>query len=716
MNGTSLIFNGEIVLEGDVLPHEWCIWPDDPCFSARMVREALAQFTGDVTVRVNSAGGDPFEGEAIRAVFDAHKGKVTVIVAGVAASAASLMIMSAGEILMTAGSHIMIHEPRAVVAGVAADLHGGAVYLETLSDTYAQVYAARSGLTVEAVRELMRVDHWMGPELAIASGFADSVQDLTAAPAAMEAAADPALAAAMAAHQASVTILRMCADKANSQPVVPAVTSTATGGQSTVMMAITEEVNPMENEEIVTAPATGAATTAVAIEASPLAPPTAATDTQMRAAQDAGVQAERARQTGIREIAAPFMQDGSLTQAQVDAVINDGTAVESAGNRFLTAMAAQRPIAPVGNSAPARARSAGAAGDPQMEAMIAAMMRDYSGAGAEYRHMGVRALAMHLSGTQMRGYSDAESVRMGMTATTMMGGAHGVSDFAYITTEVMNRTLLTEYERRMPNWQVVTGEPMRASDFREMHSVRFGGDFQLKTVKENGEYEEATLQDNADGLKVERRGRKIGLTFEAVVNDDMGAFSRIPREFAMAARVMEAQIVWGLFKSNPVLKSTGSAMFSSDHKNLAAASGAISVATVGKGRQAMWEQTAFGSKAAAEDFLSVSPSHLIVPPALETVAAQFVSDTTPQKTEDVNPWRGLQPVAVPNLGAFAGGSDSSWYLVSEDLPPISVARLEGFEAPTVTTLEGMNPDKLEMQARHIFGGAATEQRGVYKNP
>jgi len=99
------------------------------------------------------------------------------------------------------------------------------------------------------------------------------------------------------------------------------------------------------------------------------------------------------------------------------------------------------------------------------------------------------------------------------------------------------------------------------------------------------------------------------------------------------------------------------------------------------------------------------------------VALQFATATTPARDGDTNPYKGtLRPVTVPNLGAAAGGSDLSWYLVSEDLPPISVAYLEGYEAPTVQTVEGMNPDKVTMNARHIFGAAASEFRGAYKNP
>lgn len=711
-----LIVNGEIVLSGDIMPHDWCYWPEDACFSARMVQDALAQFSGDVTVRVNSAGGDPFEGEAARAAFEGHPGRVTVVVAGRAASAASLMIMGAEVIQMTAGSHLMVHDPSCAVFGTSDELRSRADYLDTLSQTYAEVYAGRSGQAVDEVLAMMAATTWMGPQEAITAGFAD---EITGANAATMAAApvEAELAAAMAAHTATISNLRMCADRASMPAETPSTVSTATGGQTTAMNAAILENENMPDENV-TAPVEGGAAT-------PVAPPPAVTDTTMSTAGETamqaaerGAQAERARQSGIRDLAAPFMRDGSLSQAQIDVLINDGTSVEAAGSRLLATMADNQPVAPVTTSGavPARARG-GAQGNPSVETLIDAMMRDYSGAGAEFRGMGVRGLATHLSGTAMRGFSDAEAVRMGMSATTLMGGAHGVSDFAYITREVMNRTLVREYERRMANWSVVTGEPLRASDFREMHAVRFGGDFQLKKVKENGEYESATLQDNADGLKVERRGRVINLTFEAVVNDDMGALDRIPREFALAARVMEASMVWDIFASNPVLKSTGHALFSTQHRNLAGTGGNITVATVGAGRKAMWEQRAFGAAEDNKDFLSVSPTHLIVPPALETDAGKFVADTTPNKDADTNPWKDtLMPVTVPNLGAFAGGSDASWYLVSEDMPPISVARLGGYEAPMVTTMEGMNPDKLTMQARHIFGAAATEQRGAYKNP
>lgn len=704
MHGESLILNDEIILEGDVLRHDFCQFMDGGCFSARMVREALARFPGDVVLRVNSGGGDPFEGEAIRAALEAHPGRITVVVAGVAASAASLIIMAADRIEMTAGSFIMIHNPSTCVCGTPTELRHAAETGDQLVAVYAGVYAARTNNSAEEIMKMMEAETYFGPEEAIAAGFADAIVG-----AGGDAANADTVATVMALHRASITNLRMCADKFAAAGSQSAAQPTGTAGHSQAVMAATEEIqmDPEDNPAVQT-PATPPA---------PIVPQSGAAPQATMQAPDTAAIAERARieerdrQRGIRDMARPFMSSGQLTSAQVDVLIDEGTPMASAGNRLMAVMAAAEGAAPSGGGI----RITRDETDSQIEGLVCAMMRDYSGPGQQYRGMRLRGLAMELAGSG-RGFNEVERIQSGMRSVSMMGGAQGVSDFAYITTEVMNRTLIAEYDRRGSNWRAVAGAPQQASDFRELHAVRFGGDFQLNPVKENGEYQEATLSDEAEGLKVERRGRTINLTFEAVVNDDMGAFNRIPREFAMAARVMEASMVWGLIRSNGVLKSDGVALFAAGHKNLAAAGAAISVATVAAGRKALWEMTSFGGKD-ADDFLQIVPDQLIVPPALELLALQFATGTTPVKDSDANPYKStVAPVVAPNLGAAAGGSDTAWYLISSDLPPVSVAYLDGYESPTVQTIEGMNPDKVTMQARHIFGAANTEYRGSWKNP
>jgi hypothetical protein len=399
-----------------------------------------------------------------------------------------------------------------------------------------------------------------------------------------------------------------------------------------------------------------------------------------------------------------------VAETDVDAMIEDGTSVDDASKRILATMAAQTKHVP-------QARIIRDERETAVEGITNALMGKTDGAASEYRGIRLKSLAMHLAGDK-RSFNEAETVRFGMMQTRMTGGAFGVSDFTFITANVMNRTLRAEYERRAATWTVVAGAPIQAADFRNIALTRFGGDFQLKPVLANGEYQATTLADEGDTFRVERRGRTINLTFEAVINDDMGALSRIPVEFAMQARTMENSMVWNLIRTNAATSSDGVALFhTATHKNLAAAGAVISATTVGAARKAMWEQRALGVKD-SDDFIMVEPNYLIVPPALELAALQFATATTPAQDSNVNPFKGtLAPIVVPNLGAAAsGGSDTAWYLVSSSYPPVSVAYLDGYDAPTVTAAQGMNPDLTTYTARHIFGAANTEFRGAYRNP
>lgn len=694
MNGTDLILNGEILLEGYIYNQEVCNWLESGCFSSRMVREALASFQGDVTVRVNSGGGDPFEGEAVRAALAAHPGNVTVLVNGIAGSAASLMIMGADHIELSSGSFIMIHDPSGGCFGTADVLEAEAGRLRILAGTYADVYAERSTMSAEQVAAAMKAETFYSAAGAVSVGFADAVTGESAADG-VEVEALEAAKTEMAGHQRQYLMTMKSYHASGGKP----------GAQPAVSMTTNQEAQQMPNENNPdTTTQTQAAPPPAAVE------PETTMATNESAIQEA-ILAERQRVSDIREMATPFVEAGQLTQMQVDTVVNQGVTAAAAGNKLMAIMSAA-PIR-VAPAAPIGARQDET--ETRMEGMIQALMSDYSGPGDQFRGMRLRGLAVELGGRS--GFDTTALVQNGMRATTMMGGAHGVSDFAYITTEVMNRSLIAAYDRRPANWQPLAGTPMQASDFRELHAARFGGDFALKTVKENGEYEEATLKDEAEGLKVERRGRTINITFEAVMNDDMGAFNRIPTEFAMAARLMEATMVWSLIRSNAVLKSDKKTLFHNDHNNLATG-GAIAVDTVGAARKMMWEQMAYGSAKDSEDFLMIEPDLLIVPPALETDAGRFISEITPAKSSDANPWRNtLTPLVAPHLSGVAkNGSDKAWYLASSDMPPIAVAYLEGHQAPTVRTVEGMNPDKVTMTARHIFGAAPAEFRGIVKNP
>lgn len=162
INGSELTLAGPVGLD----------WFDDG-FTYSQVASALAGMDGDITVRLNSGGGVAWEGSAIHSLLVAYDGAVTMIIEGVAASAASLIAMAGDTITMSDGSVMMIHDPSVFTVGTAEDHEKSIEMLTTLAGAYASVYAKRSGQTPEACREIMRAETWFTPEAAIEAGFAD---------------------------------------------------------------------------------------------------------------------------------------------------------------------------------------------------------------------------------------------------------------------------------------------------------------------------------------------------------------------------------------------------------------------------------------------------------------------------------------------------------------------------------------------------------------
>lgn len=613
---------------------------------------------------------------------------------------------------MSPGAMMMIHDPAQDYLGErgTSEAHRKAAEtLDVIANAYAGIYAARSGMSVDDARAVMKAETYYDGPGAMEAGFATAVEEEgeELAPAAFDYriyqhAPNRLLTAAgaLSRQRPRATVLAMMVGAANppgkkGKPMPKSKVTAAT--------AADEDDITSEEEEDVTAEAEDDITAETEDEV------TSEEEDEVDASEEDEVEASGARAVAIINMCARH----GVSSAKAADYIGRGMSMQQVYAAIKGKGGEKVKIDGRGPST----RISRDETDTKLEGMIGALMGKSDGPAASYRGLRVRRLAMELGAPKGRvwGFDENEAVRRGMRATTMMGGAIGVSDFAYITTEVMKRSLMAEYTRRAPQWQLVTGQAITAADFREIYAVRFGGDFQLKEVKENGEYESATLVDEAEGLKVHRRGRTITLTFEAVVNDDMGAFARIPREFAQAARTMENSIVWSLIRGNAVLKSDGKTLFHADHGNLAASGGAISVTTIAAARKAMAEARVFGSKD-PDDFIAPEAELLIVPPALELAALQFTADIVPAKAADTNPYRSRFKVeTVPNLGQIAGGSDTAWYLIDPDLPPVQHAYLDGYEAPTVETIEGMNPDAIKMNARHIFGAAAIEFRGAYKN-
>lgn len=143
--------------------------------TAAQIKDSLAGDHKNITVRVNSPGGDAFEGVTIGNLLKSSGKPVNVIVDGLAASAASVVCMAGESITMNDGAVMMIHNAMGFAAGSADDMRKLADTLDTVTASIADIYVAKTGLPKNRVLDMMSEETWMDAAEAKAQGFATAV-------------------------------------------------------------------------------------------------------------------------------------------------------------------------------------------------------------------------------------------------------------------------------------------------------------------------------------------------------------------------------------------------------------------------------------------------------------------------------------------------------------------------------------------------------------
>lgn len=147
--------------------------------SAQQVADLLATLDGTqkLTVRINSPGGDVFEGRAIASLISQYKGDAVGIVDGLAASAATTILYACGQVRMSAGSYLMIHNAWTWGAGDKNEFADLGKLLGKMDDTIAGDYARRSSKSLDVVQAWMDAETWFDADEALQNGMADAVID-----------------------------------------------------------------------------------------------------------------------------------------------------------------------------------------------------------------------------------------------------------------------------------------------------------------------------------------------------------------------------------------------------------------------------------------------------------------------------------------------------------------------------------------------------------
>ena len=148
-------------------------WGDE--ITPAMFRQELEAEEGDLTVWINSPGGNVFAAAEIYTMLQEYKGAVTVKIASIAASAASVVAMAGNRVLMSPTALLMIHDPSTIAMGNAKDMEKAIETLNEVKESIINAYAAKSGLRRSKIAELMSNETWMNAKKAVELGFADEV-------------------------------------------------------------------------------------------------------------------------------------------------------------------------------------------------------------------------------------------------------------------------------------------------------------------------------------------------------------------------------------------------------------------------------------------------------------------------------------------------------------------------------------------------------------
>ena len=144
--------------------------------TAKSFLEDLKDLKGrDITVHINSTGGDVFQGQAIYTALKNYTGKVTVKIEGLAASMATVIALAADKIEMTANSLFMIHSPMSNVFGNKSQMRKQINALEKVEATMLNVYSKKTNLSEEKIALMLDTETWLSADEALEFGFVDEV-------------------------------------------------------------------------------------------------------------------------------------------------------------------------------------------------------------------------------------------------------------------------------------------------------------------------------------------------------------------------------------------------------------------------------------------------------------------------------------------------------------------------------------------------------------
>ncbi|WP_151990341.1 prohead protease/major capsid protein fusion protein [Sphingomonas aurantiaca] len=355
------------------------------------------------------------------------------------------------------------------------------------------------------------------------------------------------------------------------------------------------------------------------------------------------------------------------------------------------------------------------------------------GAGGDIRQLRdnfTDALFARMSGTEptegAREYRDASVVDMARALLERNGepvrfasrqavvnqvlryGSHTAGDFATLIGNAGTR-VLAEARRALPSPLLAIARNRNYTDFRTRYNLNVDGPAGMINVPENGEFQQVHLIEGSNGSKLSTYGGIMNITRQALVNDDLGVFLQLSQFWVNAATETQSALMSGMIAGNgAVMTSDNKTLYHADHGNIAVA-GTLNVANLSIARALLRTQKNPDGSTPA----NAVPKHLVVGPALETIAEQVLAVVDAGTVADVNPFSGKLTLSIDPYQ-----TGLSWRLFSDPATRavLEYGDLEGQGGIFTDTRIGFEVDGVQFKARIDIGAGLVDYRGTVMNP
>jgi hypothetical protein len=304
---------------------------------------------------------------------------------------------------------------------------------------------------------------------------------------------------------------------------------------------------------------------------------------------------------------------------------------------------------------------------------------------------------------------------LGMRQFTMVGATHSTSDFVEILGNVASKSMLKGYMEAPETFTAWTSRGT-LTDFKPTKRVDLNLFPSLDVVLEGAEYTYGTIGEHGELTQLATYGKMFSITRQAIINDDLSVFTKVPSRMGRAANRTIGNLVYAVLIDNPLM-ADGVALFDTDHNNVA--TGAITTANLDAARSKMARQS--DPDSIAEGGLNIRPKFLLVPVELEGRAAQVLAsefEVTATGTNNTRAPNYVRSMAqVISEARLSADSTAEWYLAADPAlhDTIEVSYLDGNDRPTLEQREGWNVDGVEFKVRIDAAVKALDFRALLRS-